>query len=139
MAITTCEYILRAASNWDISASNVLTNSKTSGVLTNRTNLETTSANQINRWIQAIHRYRAENVSAGIKYNLSIVPFVNQVSALSRLPTSSLIDWTSLATCSSATFKWVTNGFTNPEASFSVCPSLDTNNSHLPKQKPNKY
>ena len=43
MAIITWEYIFHAASNWDISASNVLTISKTSGVVTKRTNLKTRS------------------------------------------------------------------------------------------------
>lgn len=65
---------------------------------------------------------------------LSRVPFVNHVSELLPLLTSSLKDWTANATCSSATFKWATNGFNNPDASFSVFPSLETNNSHLSKQ-----
>lgn len=67
--------------------------------------------------------------------NLSSVPFVNQVPAFLLLSTSSLIDWTSRATCSSATFKWATKGFNSPDASFSVFPAVDTNNSHLPERK----
>jgi len=46
-----------------------------------------------------------------------------------------LIDEAARATCSSATFKLVKNGFNNPDASFSVFPSLETSNSHLPDER----
>ena len=48
--------------------------------------------------------------------------------------TSNLIKWTTRENCSYATFKWDTNGFTNPEGSFSVFPSPDMNKSHMRKR-----
>lgn len=64
---------------------------------------------------------------------LSRVPFVNHKSVFLCLSISSFIEWTDIATCSSATFRCVTNGFNNPDASFSEFPSLETSNSHLPE------
>jgi len=65
--------------------------------------------------------------------NLSNVLLVNQVLLFS---TSNLIeDWATGDAFASRTFKWFTKGWINPEASFSVCSLLDTNNSHLSKEK----
>ena len=64
---------------------------------------------------------------------LSRVPLLNHEPASWDFSSSSFIDLSTRAACSSATFKCVMNGFKKPEAIFSVFPFPETNNSHLQK------
>lgn len=68
--------------------------------------------------------------------NLSSVPFVNHDASLPGAG-SRIIEQPPLAICSCAVFKWARNGFSNPDAIFSVFPYADISKSHLKKKSQN--
>jgi hypothetical protein len=101
----------------------VFTISRTSGVLTNRTNLQAQEGSKSNLTPETAGYIESST-------DLSRVPLLNhaaQRSSCNRMAGGGGC----AAACSSAARKCATNGFTDPDAIFSVRPLPDTTSSHL--------